>query len=733
MKQRFETVAGVWLEVEEPWLSVGREDAAWRAISPAVRLSEDSPGEALELGLTNVDGDREQGYELLFVGRDAVGEIRLRVGLSAAEPVALLRLDWTPATSANLWALSLAGGLEGGFDRVWKQGWQSWSPAFVRPLGTHEGEEPEQPGGFGAGPTEAWSYDAAQFAGPGISLSAGLLTADRFLGRLAVSDEVLSIELLAGGVEVEAGQPQVGEVLRLDFELEAASALDRHAVAVAANANAEVPRISPSGWCSWYYYYSAVGEADVLANIEFLAKHKRALPLQYVQLDDGYQADIGDWSEWNEKFPHGPRWLADRIHDAGFKAGLWLAPFIAGRNSRLVNDHPEWLARDPAGNPVNAVTNWGQKNYVLDLTHPEVQGWLDELFQRVVEEWGFDYVKLDFIFGGAMVGQRLDPKVTALEAYREGLAIIRRAVGERFVLGCGALQLASVGLVDGMRIGPDVAPWYRARGERLADGSFAELPPINGAPSAEAAIRNTLNRQWMHGRYWLNDPDCVLVREERTKLTSAEIESLATVVGLSGGMTLLSDNMPALGESALKRLSFILPPLPAAGQVPTLLNSDMPDRIELDAGERAVVALFNWSDGSQDVTLRVSSAEVFDVWDKTYLGRYEGTVRIPEVPAHGCRLLALSPADGRPRVLGSSFHIGQGLYELATEAYEPPTRTLVLAVNPMPIRSGSLWVRWPFEGLVVEGEHEGFHLEAGVARIDLTVDRAVELLLRPPA
>ena len=47
----------------------------------------------------------------------------------------------------------------------------------------------------------------------------------------------------------------------------------------------------------------------------------------------------------------------------------------------------------------------------------------------------------------------------------------------------------------------------------------------------------------MHGRLWANDPDCLLVRTDRTKLTLDETRTLASAIGLSGGMMLSSDDL----------------------------------------------------------------------------------------------------------------------------------------------------------------------------------------------
>jgi hypothetical protein len=50
------------------------------------------------------------------------------------------------------------------------------------------------------------------------------------------------------------------------------------------------------GWC-WYYYWQGVSERQ-LANLGYLAEPARTAG-EYVQIDDGYQAEIG-WLTPNE-------------------------------------------------------------------------------------------------------------------------------------------------------------------------------------------------------------------------------------------------------------------------------------------------------------------------------------------------------------------------------------------------------------------------------------------------
>jgi hypothetical protein len=67
-----------------------------------------------------------------------------------------------------------------------------------------------------------------------------------------------------------------------------------------------------------------------------------------------------------------------------------------------------------------------------------------------------------------------DRSLTPAQRVRAGYDAIRRGAGDdTFLLGCGAPQGACIGVVDGMRIGPDVAPACR-RSVRVPMRGFAE-------------------------------------------------------------------------------------------------------------------------------------------------------------------------------------------------------------------------------------------------------------------
>ena len=185
--------------------------------------------------------------------------------------------------------------------------------------------------------------------------------------------------------------------------------------------------------------------------------------------------------------PHLPDLVA-RIRDSGRRVGIWVAPLTVGSESRLAREHPDWLVGDGG-------RNWGQSLHGLDVTHPAAADHLRACL-HALRGLGIDYVKLDFLYTGALPGRRHED-LSPVAAYRRGLTLVREALGEdAYLLGCGAPLLPSVGLVDAMRVSADVInPEDDERASSRLRG--------------EQAIRS---RAWQHGRFWVNDPDCLVAR-----------------------------------------------------------------------------------------------------------------------------------------------------------------------------------------------------------------------------
>jgi len=189
----------------------------------------------------------------------------------------------------------------------------------------------------------------------------------------------------------------------------------------------------------------------------------------------------------------------------------------------------------PAGYNPNWTPHQDKFAYALDPSHPRLRDHLETLFRKLVHQFGYSYLKLDFLYAAAAEGLRHGRNWTRAETLRHGLAAIRAGAGDQaFILACGCPLGAAVGMVDGMRIGPDVSPYWGSGGA--------------GDPSTVHALDAIIARSFMHRRLWLNDPDCLMLRARETQLSADERLALASVIAGSGGMLLISDDMSLLGE-----------------------------------------------------------------------------------------------------------------------------------------------------------------------------------------
>jgi alpha-galactosidase len=414
--------------------------------------------------------------------------------------------------------------------RVHEAGWQSWSPAGTYSL-SERSPRPEhgwqQVMRFRPGS----STPESGFQSEGVLVLSDDATRTRLYTPVDTGsgvDEVPTIRVRhsAGRVVVSANGPVWGR----DVEGGIGDALVAFGDEWARRCGVRPIAAPPSVWCSWYHYFLEVTPADIEENLA--AMHRLDLPVDVVQVDDGWQSGIGDWDAYSERFRALPD-LVSRIRDRGRRAGIWVAPLTVGSRSRLARDHPDWLVGEGG-------QNWGQSLHGLDVTHPAAAAHLQESL-RVLRDLGIDYVKLDFLYTGALPGRRHE-EVTPVAAYRRGLVLVREALGEdTYLLGCGAPLLPSVGLVDAMRVSADV------------------LNPEDAEPGARLRGEQAIvARTWQHGRFWVNDPDCLVARpgfELRRRW--------ADLIDAFGGLRSASDRIQDLddwGVRTTRRLLSTAPP-----------------------------------------------------------------------------------------------------------------------------------------------------------------------------
>lgn len=296
------------------------------------------------------------------------------------------------------------------------------------------------------------------------------------------------------------------------------------------------PKVSRQcGYTTWYNYYTGVTEKIVERDLNAISELDTKVDI--FQIDDGYERTVGDWLEPDEKkFPKGMKVIADNIHRNGMKAGLWLAPFAVTPKSHIYKRHKDWLVRDKNGKAHFASHNWGGF-YALDIYNNEVRAYIRKVFDTVLNKWGYDMVKLDFLYACCIIPIHNKSRGQIM---CDAMDFLRECCGDKIILGCGVPLAPAFGKVDFCRIGADV-------GLNWKNSAFAREDV-----SVQHTLMNTVFRRHLDGRAFLNDPDVFLLRDNNIKMPLSQRKIIARVNSLCGNLLFVSDDVSRYTEEQKK-------------------------------------------------------------------------------------------------------------------------------------------------------------------------------------
>jgi alpha-galactosidase len=316
----------------------------------------------------------------------------------------------------------------------------------------------------------------------------------------------------------------------------------------------------PGGYESWYNHYTRIDEEIIARDLASIGANANLINSYYLgrgkptvfQIDDGWEAAVGQWEPDPKKFPRGMKAFAREIEDKGMIPGIWIAPLLVTKSSAAFRDHAGWLLRDERGRPVPAGFNpgWDGVFYCLDISLPEVEDYLGALFDAIVEDWGYRYLKLDFLYAGFIESWRggMVRRERPGAAYEHYERLMRRltsriedsrGLGVAY-LGCGAPLESSFRHFPLMRIGADTK------------GQWEDLPlktvvRHQGRPAAYTNLTHTIGRSLLDKTVFVNDPDVVFCRTEPMKLGEAEKELIALVDLMLASQIMFSDDTHEFG------------------------------------------------------------------------------------------------------------------------------------------------------------------------------------------
>jgi hypothetical protein len=500
-----------------------------------------------------------------------------------------------------------------------------------------------------------------------------------------------------GKLLIEPHTTAEGELFAIGYFDDALLGLEAYADAIA-KANAVKLRPTTCGYCTWYHA-GALNEKSMARLAEFCGDNLAKFGFEVIQIDDRWQVSNRDFTSHKPDgpYPSGMKSTADTIRAAGMTAGLWFIPFGWDHQRPVFENHQDWFVRRDAGEVYSV--EWAGD--CLDTTHPEARDFLRDVVARITKDWGYKYIKIDGLWSGMAVkalypepAYRNDglgdarfhnPHKTNIEAYRDGLELVREAAGaDVFILGCNIAQNmrtlgASFGLVDGMRVGRDIgADWDTIR------------------PCAQMGSR----LYFLHNRVWYNDPDCLMLRKP---LTLDQARVWGSWIAISGQLNLVSEWLPGLPPEKLDVVKRSMPNHGLCARPIDLFENDLPEIWHLSAGSdekrRDILALFNW-DAEKGRTLNVDLDKVdlprncagpyvgFDYWADEFVPPFNRTLKVG-LPPSSCRVIAIRPVLDRPQLVSTSRHISQGVVDVLEENWSGKAlsgTSLVVGNDPYELR-----------------------------------------------
>jgi len=430
-----------------------------------------------------------------------------------------------------------------------------------------------------------------------------------------------------------------------------------------------VRTVSP-GWRSRDNVGQTITEADIFASMTSAALFGSELPIKRIEINDGYQSNKEDWGVRDEeRFPHDNAWIAKRIIGSGFVPGISLTPLIVHPRSALAHDHPDWLLRNERNAPVH-VRLPDLVARCLDATNPAVLDYLKKIIDVLVNQWDYKAIHLDYMYTGALVGRRYNPRMTRAQALRRVYSCIREIAGQDVFISAGQSPFGpAVGLVDAMQTSPTSVFSWESLKRNLRTKRYANRM----LPSMRNTLLNTINRAWMHRRLWVNDPGPLMLQQNNIALTRQELLTQITLIGLSGTAISISDDLADITLEHRALLTVLFPPLLDGLDAVDLFESSMPELVVVKMarswGRWQLVGLFNWSDDYVERNLPHSlqldaqnEYHLVNFWEQRYFRiKQENAWPVLHLDPHSVVLLSLRPVNEQhAHIVGSTFHISQG-------------------------------------------------------------------------
>ncbi len=278
------------------------------------------------------------------------------------------------------------------------------------------------------------------------------------------------------------------------------------------------------------------------SQVGYVVDLKPELPLHTIVVGQGY-CTIGDWLKPNDKWPGKPDRAAREIFKNGFRAGIWIAPFIVAEESEVFRQHPEWIAKDYNHQPIIEETDEEGVCYALDISHPEVLKHLQKIFKSLRKS-GFIFFETAYLNAGfkdSLKVKKTTPDESSVQTFRKALQVIREEIGSGSLIMANQTPFAPVtGFADMVKTGSDnINDWESSR--------------------VGVMIQESYLTQYFNNILWQNEPADISLLDNSSGFTENERISLSLWCGILGGAVGTSVSVSRLDAHQIKLLRFLEP------------------------------------------------------------------------------------------------------------------------------------------------------------------------------
>lgn len=248
----------------------------------------------------------------------------------------------------------------------------------------------------------------------------------------------------------------------------------------------------PIGWNSWSAVADKVSYAVYTDSSDFVREN-----LQDKSFSQDGTVYINFDSFWDNLTEKELKEAAQHVRDNGQIPGIYMTPFtfwgggytagtVPGTDNRY--SWQDIVLKDEKGTILPAVDG----GVSIDPTHPGTHMYLEYQLKRF-QEWGFAYVKMDFMSHGAREGAFYDKEITTgTQAYNCGMRKIHEILGEK---------LENQEFFISLSIAP-MFPSQYAHSRRISCDVFGTID------NTEYMLNSLTYGWWMNGTiYPFNDPD----------------------------------------------------------------------------------------------------------------------------------------------------------------------------------------------------------------------------------